>query len=96
MTTTNDISQTDLLFDGNKMQPISVGVEKTFFNNSFSVRAGILNDLTEDHFFGKESNITYCLGLGFNMKKILVDLALGLDHSGSVSNLAISGFFILK
>jgi len=91
-----DIAKTDLLHNGGKMQPVSFGVEKGFFNNRFFLRAGFLNDLTEKHFFGSKSNALYGLGLGFNMKKIVVDVALGLNGSGTVKSLAISGFILFK
>jgi hypothetical protein len=91
-----DIAKTDLLHNGSKMQPISFGVERGFFNNSFFLRAGFLNDITEKHFFGSKSNVLYGLGLGFNMKKIVVDVALGIDSSGTAKSLAISGFILFK
>ena len=78
------------------MQPFSFGIEKGFFKNKFFIRAGMLSDLTEKHFFGKKSNTLYGMGLGFNMKKISVDVAVGIDNDGTVKNLAISGFFLLK
>jgi hypothetical protein len=91
-----DVKKADLLYNGNEIQPISLGIEKGFFANKFFVRAGMLNDITEQHFFGKKSNALYGFGIGFNMSKIVVDLALGLDNNGTVKNLAISGFFMLK
>jgi len=91
-----DINKLDLLYNGQDMQPISLGIEKGFFNNKFSVRVGMLSDLVEKHFIGKKSNALYGLGLGFNMKKIIVDLAVGLDNDGVIKNLAVSGFIILK
>jgi hypothetical protein len=91
-----DIAKTDLLHNGSDMQPISIGVEKGFFQNRFFVRAGFLNDLTEKYFFGSKANALYGLGLGFNMKKFVVDVALGVDGSGNVKNLAISGFILFK
>ena len=89
-----DITKNDLLHNGAKMQPISFGIEKGFFDNSFFVRVGFLSDLTEKHFFGSQSNALYGMGLGFNMKKFIVDFAVGMDSSGSVKNLAISGFIL--
>jgi hypothetical protein len=91
-----DVAKSELLYNGEEMQPLSIGVEKGFFNNTFFLRAGLLNDLTEKKFFGKESAVLYGLGLGFNMNRIIVDIALGLDSSGTLKNLAISGFFIIK
>lgn len=91
-----DIAKSDLLHNGDEMQPMAFGIEKGFFDNRFFVRAGFLSDLTEKHFFGSKSNALYGLGLGFNMKKFLVDFAVGMDSSGSVKNLAISGFISLQ
>ena len=91
-----DIAKTELLHNGSEMQPVSFGIEKGFFNNSFFLRVGFLNDLTEKHFFGSKSNVLYGLGLGFNMKKIVVDVALGLNSGGTVKSLAISGFLLFK
>ncbi|HLP57730.1 MAG TPA: hypothetical protein VK186_02825 [Candidatus Deferrimicrobium sp.] len=91
-----DIAKTDLLHNGDKMQPFSFGIEKGFFNNNFFARAGFISDLTEKHFFGSRSNALYGLGLGFNMKKFVVDFAVGMDSSGSVKNLAISGFILFN
>ncbi|MCK4764094.1 MAG: conjugal transfer protein TraF [Candidatus Aminicenantes bacterium] len=91
-----DIAPTDLLFSGEKMQPLSVGIEKGFFRNKFFLRAGFLTDLTGKYFIGEKSDVLYGLGCGFNLGSIIVDAAIGLDGSGSINNLAISGFFILK
>ena len=91
-----DLNRTDLLYNGKKIQPFSFGVERGFFGNKFFLRAGFLNDLTEKYFLGKKSNILYCLGLGFNMDNVFVDLAIGIDNNGTIDNLAISGFYLLK
>jgi hypothetical protein len=91
-----DIIQTDLLYSGNKMQPISLGVEKGFFKNKLLLRTGFLTDLTEKYFLGTKSNVLYGLGFGFNIGYFIVDFGLGVDSHGSVNNLALSGFFIIK
>jgi hypothetical protein len=91
-----DLKKSDLLYNGQEIQPISFGVEKGFFGNKFFIRAGMLNDLTEKDFLGKKSNALYGLGVGFNMGKIVVDAALGMDTHGTVKNLAISGFIMMK
>lgn len=91
-----DVKKSELLYNGQETQPVSIGIEKGFFKNKFFVRAGMLNDLTEDHFFGKKSNSIYGLGVGFNTRKVVVDLALGFDNDGSVKSLAISGFFLVR
>lgn len=91
-----DIAKSDLLHNGSEMQPVALGIEKGFFNNSFFVRAGFLNDLTEKHFFGSKANALYGLGIGFNMKNYVIDVAIGVDSGGSVKNLAVSGFIIFR
>jgi len=90
-----DVNKTDILFNGEKSQLFSMGIEKGFFKNKLMLRAGFLNDLTEKYIIGNRSNILYGLGFGFNMKKIIVDLAVGIDSNGNVNNLAVSGFFLL-
>jgi hypothetical protein len=91
-----DLRPTDLLYNGQDMQPISLGIEKGFFKNKFFVRAGMLNDIAEKHFFGKKSNALYGLGVGFNMGKVIVDFAVGIDNNGTIKNLAVSGFILVK
>jgi hypothetical protein len=91
-----DIDKGDLLLNGNEMQPISIGVERSFFNNTFFLRMGMLNDLTEKKFLGSDSSALFGFGLGFNMSNIMVDAALGLDSGGALKSLAISGHYILK
>lgn len=91
-----DITETDLLYSGEKMQPISLGVEKGFFKNKFFLRAGFLTDLTDKYFIGKKANVLYGFGFGFHVGKLVVDMAVGLDGSGTLNNLAVSGFFIFK
>ncbi|MEN8152690.1 MAG: hypothetical protein ABFR75_01595 [Acidobacteriota bacterium] len=91
-----DIKKGDLLHNGNDMQPISIGLEKSFFNNKFFLRAGFMSDLTEQYFIGKKGNVLYAFGMGFNMGNFMVDAGLGLGNDGKVRNLAISGFFIMK
>lgn len=91
-----DIKKNDFMLNGTEMQPISLGVEKGFFKNAFFVRAGFFNDLTEKYFFGSKANVMYGLGLGFNMQNILVDLAVGLNNTGRLKSIAISGYFLIK
>ncbi len=91
-----DIAKGDLLLNGNEMQPISIGIERSFFNNTFFLRVGMLNDLTEKKFLGNESNALFGFGLGFNMRNIMVDAALALDSGGALKSLAISGHYILN
>ncbi len=91
-----DLKKKDLLFSGNEIQPVSIGVEKIFFNGKFTVRGGILSDLTEHYIFGKRSNILYGLGLGVNTGNFLVDAGIGLGNDGKLRSIAISGFYIIK
>ncbi len=91
-----DVKKRDLLHNGQDMQPVSFGVEKSFFNNKFFLRAGFLSDLSEHYFIGKNGNVIYGFGMGFNMGNFMVDAGLGLGNDGKVKNLAISGFFIMK
>ena len=91
-----DVKKSKLLYNGQDMQPISVGIEKGFFENKLFLRAGILNDLTEKKLFGKNSNALYGFGVGFNMGKFVVDAGLGIDSNGTVKNLAVSGFILMK
>lgn len=91
-----DITKTDLFHSGDKVQPLSLGVEKSFFQDQFFIRAGIWNDISQKHFMGKKSNILYGLGGGFNLGKIAVDFGMGVDGGGVIRNVAISGYFIVK
>lgn len=91
-----DITSTDLLYSGEKMQPLSLGVEKGFFSNKFFLRAGFLTDLTEKYFIGRKSNSLYGMGFAINLGYFIVDFGLGIAADGSVDNLAVSGFFVLK
>jgi len=87
-----DLTKSDLFLNGNKVQLLSLGLEKGFFNNKLFVRAGLLSDFTESYFFGRRSNSLYGLGFGFNMGRLFVDFALGLNSQAGISNLAVSGF----
>jgi hypothetical protein len=91
-----DVGKNDLYYNGQKAQPISLGVEKGFFQNKLFLRAGFLNDLNEKYFLGHNAKIIYGLGLGFNLANFLVDFALGLDQQGHIKNLGISGFYLIK
>jgi hypothetical protein len=91
-----DLKKSDLLYNGQEIQPISFGLEKGFFSNKFFVRVGMLNDLTEKNLLGKKSNALYGLGVGFNTGKFVVDAALGMDTHGMVKSLAVSGFIMMK
>lgn len=91
-----DLKKSDLLYNGQEMLPISLGIEKGFFGNKFFVRLGMLNDLTEKNLLGKKSNALVGLGVGFNMGKFVIDAAIGLGPTGTVKNLAVSGFILMK
>ncbi len=91
-----DIYKTDLYFSGKEVQPISLGVEKGFFQNKLMLRMGLGNDLTMRYLMGEQSDIFFGFGLGFDMGNIILDLGGGIDNSGSIVGLAISGFLIVK
>lgn len=91
-----DLKKTDLYLNGNRVQPVSLGVEATLFQSRLALRAGILSDLSEKHFIGSQANILYGLGMGFNLSNFLVDVGIGLDHSGRVRNLGVSGFYLIQ
>lgn len=91
-----DLKKSALLYNGQEMQPISLGIEKGFFSNKFFLRLGMLNDLTEKTLLGKKSNALVGMGVGFNMGKFIVDAAIGLGPNGTVKSLAVSGFILMK
>jgi hypothetical protein len=91
-----DVAKGDLFHNGQSSQPVSLGVEKGFFQNKLFLRAGFLSDLAAKYFMGRKSNVLYGLGFGFNLGNFLVDLALGLDPLGRMKNLGISGFYLIK
>lgn len=91
-----DVAKGDLFQNGQDAQPVSLGVEKGLFKNKLFLRAGFLSDLSAKYFLGRRANILYGLGFGFNLGNILVDLALGLDNSGNVKNMGISGFYLIR
>jgi hypothetical protein len=91
-----DVNRSDLYHNGQKVQPVSLGIEKGFFQSKLFLRAGFLNDLSEKYFLGRNAKAIYGIGLGFNLASFLVDFALGLDSLGHVKNLAISGFYLIK
>lgn len=91
-----DLKKRDLLYSGNEIQPISLGIERLFFNGKFIIRGGLFSDLTEHYLFGKNANILYCLGTGFNTGKFLVDAGIGLGSDGKLRSLAISGFYMIR
>jgi len=91
-----DIAKKDLFFNGEMVQPLSLGLEKGFFKNKLFLRAGFLNDLSEKSFFGRKAKIVYGMGLGFNLGNFVVDFGMGLDSSGYVKNLGFSGFYTIR
>jgi hypothetical protein len=91
-----DVAQGDLFHNGQEVQPVSLGVEKGLFQNKLFLRAGFLGDLSSKYFLGRKANAMYGLGFGFNLGNFLIDLALGLDHSGHMKNLGISGFYLIR
>jgi hypothetical protein len=91
-----DVARADLNQNGQKSQPVSLGVEKGLFQNKLFLRAGFLSDLSAKYFIGRKANVLYGMGFGFNLGNFMVDLALGLDPLGRVKNLGISGFYLIK
>lgn len=91
-----DVKKSDLYLNGEDVQPVSLGVERSFFNGRFFVRAGIMSDLTEKYLFGGKGKLFYGLGLGIYINKVLIDAGLGIGGDGKVSSIAVSGFFIVK
>jgi hypothetical protein len=91
-----DIAKTDLYQNGQKVKPVSLGVEKGLFQNKLFLRIGFLSDLSAKYFLGPKANALYGMGFGFNLGNFMVDLALGIDPLGRVKNLGISGFYMIK
>ena len=88
-----DLKATDMWFDGSKVQPISLGIEAAFYQHRIFLRAGIWNDLQEKYFLGNRSNVQYGIGLGFRMNRLILDVGMALDASGSVAGLALGAAF---
>ncbi|HDP95727.1 MAG TPA: hypothetical protein ENN40_10270 [Candidatus Aminicenantes bacterium] len=84
-----DLKPTDMWFDGRKVQPISLGMETAFYQQRIFLRAGIWNDLQEKYFLGNRSNVQYGFGLGFRMNRLVLDVGMALNASGSVAGLAV-------
>ena len=91
-----DLKKADLYLNGNQAEPVSLGVEATLFQGKLALRAGILSDLSEEHFIGSQANVLFGLGMGFNLSNFLIDVGIGLDRSGRVRNLGISGFYLIQ
>ncbi len=91
-----DLKQSDLYLNGELVQPVSLGVERAFFNGNFFVRLGIMSDLTEKYLFGSKGKLLYGVGLGVYIKKVLIDAGIGIGGDGKVNSFAVSGFFIVK
>ncbi|MEN8223457.1 MAG: hypothetical protein ABFR36_09390 [Acidobacteriota bacterium] len=91
-----DLKKTDLYLNGEEVQPVSLGLERSFFNGSFFVRVGIMSDLTEKYLFGSKGKLLYGLGLGIYINKVLIDAGIGIGGDGRVNSMAVSGFFIVK
>jgi len=91
-----DLAKGELFHGGEEAQLFSLGVEKGLFRNKLFLRAGLWSDLAAKYFVGREANSLYGLGCGFNLGKVLIDLALALDSRGRVKNLGVSGFYALQ
>lgn len=91
-----DIKKSDMYLNGEDIQPVSLGLERSFFNGRFFARVGIMSDLTEKYLFGGKGKLFYGFGLGVYINKVLIDAGLGIGGDGKVSSIAVSGFFIVK
>ena len=91
-----DLKKTDLYLNGEKVQPVSLGVERSFFNGRFFARVGVMSDLTEKYLFGSNGKLLYGAGLGVYINKVLIDAGIGIGGDGRVNSFAVSGFFIVK
>jgi len=87
-----DVAKTALFYATEKSQPISLGMERSFFNQALWLRIGLGNDLGEEYFLGRKSNMLYGLGIGIQLDKLVIDGALSLDRDGRVRSMAVSGF----
>lgn len=91
-----DLKATDLWQDGRDVQPISLAVEVALYQQKILLRAGIWNDLEEKYFLGSRSNVQYGLGLGFRMSRVILDVGMALDSSGSVAGLAVGAAILVQ
>ncbi len=91
-----DLKKNDLYLNGEEEQPVSLGIERSFFNGKFFVRVGMMNDLTEKYLFGSKGKLFYGMGFGIYINKIIIDAGIGIGGDGKVSSMAVSGFFIVK
>lgn len=71
LTVAADLDNFPLLTEGEREQVLHLGVEKDILFNGLSLRAGTFNQ-------GKDSRY-YTVGLGLNITKLHLDLALGSD-----------------
>ncbi len=91
-----DLTKGDLYYNGEKVQPISLGVERSFFQGRLFFRMGFMSDLTEKYLLGRDAKLLYGLGVGIYINKVLIDAALGIGNDGKVRSFAVSGFFIVR
>lgn len=91
-----DLKATDLWQDGTDVQPISLAVEFALYQQRIFLRAGIWNDIEEKYFLGSRSNVQYGLGLGFRMSRVILDVGMALDSSGSVAGLAVGAAILVQ
>jgi len=91
-----DLKKNDLYLNGKEVQPISFGIERLFFDGRFSVRAGLMSDLTEKYLFGGKARFMYGMGFGVKIKRVFVDAGIGIGGDGKVNSFAVSCFFIVR
>ncbi len=88
----SDVARSALFYTDWKSQPISFGIERSFFQQALSLRVGMRNDLSEEYFLGRKANVLFGLGIGIQLAQVVVDGALALDRDGRVRSVAVSGF----
>lgn len=79
-----------------KRQPVSLGIEKGFFQNSAFLRAGFNTDISRKYILGKNSYMTLSFGVGIRVNAFLVDAGLILNGNGTVNGLAIAGYYVVN
>jgi hypothetical protein len=77
-------------------QPISLGVEKGFFQNTTFLRLGLNTDISKKYIIGEKSNLLLSMGVGIRVSAFVVDAGLILNKNGSINGLAIAGYYVVN
>lgn len=77
-------------------QPVSIGIEKGFFQNTAFLRIGLYTDISRTIILGEKSAMALSFGAGLRVGAILVDAGLILNGNGSVNGLAIAGYYVVN